>query len=278
MGLETSVTYISDLNPQFPTETDALMQGDNHIRNVKQALRATFPNVNAPVTPTPAQINKLASVTVSAAEINTLAGLDGNVASLIADLAASAALALDQLIPVGTVLEYAGNTLPSGGNWQWADGGELNRLEFATLFARTGTSHGAGNGTTTFNKPDRRGRVGIGAGSGPSLSARALGVKGGAERVTLTEGQMPAHNHWFEAWTSVNGHHDHAVNSRSGASGGGNYEPEPFEESGTRSTGRTDGNGNHNHYISATTNTKGNNESHDNMQPFIAMNYIVRVK
>lgn len=62
--------------------------------------------------------------------------------------------------PIGVILDYAGDTAPE--NWAFCFGQEFNRVNDAELFAVLGTKFGAGNGTTTFNAPDYRGRVGVG--------------------------------------------------------------------------------------------------------------------
>lgn len=61
-------------------------------------------------------------------------------------------------------------TLNVGSGWLYCDGREVSRTTYATLFAAIGTTHGAGNGTTTFKLPDGRGRSLIGSGTGGSLS------------------------------------------------------------------------------------------------------------
>jgi microcystin-dependent protein len=66
-------------------------------------------------------------------------------------------------IPAGAVMPFAMNSAPSG--WLAADGSPVNRTDYATLFAAIGTTHGAGNGTTTFNLPDLRGIFVRGSGS-----------------------------------------------------------------------------------------------------------------
>lgn len=62
MALETA-TYINDLNTSNPTGTDAKAQGDDHIRLIKSAVKATFPNVTGAVTPTQTELNYVAGVT-----------------------------------------------------------------------------------------------------------------------------------------------------------------------------------------------------------------------
>ncbi|GLT09638.1 microcystin dependent protein [Sulfitobacter porphyrae] len=75
-----------------------------------------------------------------------------------------------------------------------ADGQLLPISPNAALFSLFGTQYG-GDGRTTFALPDLRGRVPMHAGSGPGLTPRLQGQKFGTETVTLTEAQMPSHNH-----------------------------------------------------------------------------------
>lgn len=79
-------------------------------------------------------------------------------------------------------------------NWAICDGSLLPIGQNTALFSLLGTIYG-GNGTTNFALPDLRSRVPIGQGQGPGLSPYQLGQVGGAESVTLTNAQMPMHNH-----------------------------------------------------------------------------------
>jgi microcystin-dependent protein len=80
--------------------------------------------------------------------------------------------------------------------WLLCDGRAVSRTgATAALFAKIGTAHGAGDGSTTFNLPDARGRAPMGAGAGPGLTARALGAKLGEESHVLSVGELPAHDH-----------------------------------------------------------------------------------
>lgn len=93
---------------------------------------------------------------------------------------------------VGEIRLFAGNYAPR--NWALCDGSLLSISENQVLFALLGTTYG-GNGQTNFALPDLRGRMPIGQGNGPSLTPRSLGQPGGAETVTLTQANLPVHNH-----------------------------------------------------------------------------------
>jgi microcystin-dependent protein len=84
------------------------------------------------------------------------------------------------------------NFAPSG--WAFCDGSILSIAQNAAIFSLLGTTYG-GNGTTNFALPDLRGRIPVGAGSGPSLSPYVLGQVGGAQSVSILLNNMPAHNH-----------------------------------------------------------------------------------
>ena len=71
------------------------------------------------------------------------------------------------LPPTGTVLDYAGATAPSG--FLECDGSAVSRTTYASLFSVLSTVYGAGNGSTTFNLPDLRGRFALGRGTGTKV-------------------------------------------------------------------------------------------------------------
>jgi len=97
-------------------------------------------------------------------------------------------------VPVGTLLDFAGSTPPSG--YLLCNGQAVSRITYAALFAVIGGTWGGGDGSTTFNLPDLRRRVTVGAGgtavAGPAV---ALGSLGGAETNVLTLGNIPSHMH-----------------------------------------------------------------------------------
>ena len=97
---------------------------------------------------------------------------------------------------IGEVRLFAGNFAPR--NWASCDGQLLPISQNQALFSILGTTYG-GDGRTTFALPDLRGRVPIHAGSGPGLSPRTLGQKGGEESHVLTIEELPAHSHTVNA-------------------------------------------------------------------------------
>lgn len=157
-------------------------------------------------------------------------------------------------MPSGAVMPYAGSTEPSG--WLFAFGQNVSRTTYAALFAAIGTTYGAGDGSTTFALPDLRGRVVAGQDDMGGTSANrltnqtggldgdVLGATGGAETHTLTTAQMPAHTH-----TSF------------GASGSGS-----FNASGSPGNSGT----------SSNTGSAGGGGAHNNVQPTIILNYIIK--
>lgn len=93
---------------------------------------------------------------------------------------------------IGQIIMFAGNFAPRG--WAFCNGQLLAISDHLDLFAVLGTTYG-GDGRTTFALPDLRGRVAMNGGSGPGLTLRNLGEKGGAETHVLSEAQLPAHGH-----------------------------------------------------------------------------------
>lgn len=104
----------------------------------------------------------------------------------------------------GVIQMFAGSAAPPG--WLICQGQAVSRTTYAALFAVIGTTYGSGDGSTTFNLPDFRNNFPVGAGS-----SYALNAKGGANTVTLTTNQIPAHTHNLPAHehTSVGGGQAH---------------------------------------------------------------------
>lgn len=101
---------------------------------------------------------------------------------------------------LGEMRLFAGNFAPAG--WAFCNGQSLSISQNDALFALLGTIYG-GNGQTTFNLPDLRGRVPLNQGTGPGLSTYTIGQAAGVEQVTLLTTQMPAHSHVLNATTAT---------------------------------------------------------------------------
>jgi microcystin-dependent protein len=93
---------------------------------------------------------------------------------------------------LGTVIMFGFNFAPRG--WMFCQGQLLPINQYTALFSLLGTTYG-GNGQTTFALPDMRGRVPVGQGTGPGLSAYTTGETVGTENNTITSNQLPAHTH-----------------------------------------------------------------------------------
>lgn len=107
------------------------------------------------------------------------------------------------------MIQMSGAANPPAG-WLLCNGAAVSRSTYAALYAALGgpsSPWGQGDGSTTFNVPDLRSRVPIGAGQGSGLANRALAVAGGAEQVALAMGNLPAHPH--NAGTLQNAGHGH---------------------------------------------------------------------
>ena len=96
---------------------------------------------------------------------------------------------------VGEIRMFAGNFAPAG--WMFCEGQLLPISEYETLFQLIGTTYG-GDGESTFALPDLRGRIPLHQGNGFILAET-----GGAEEITLTVSQIPAHSHPLLATTTV---------------------------------------------------------------------------
>jgi len=177
-----------------------------------------------------------------------------------------------------------------------------SRVTYSALFAVIGTTYSAGNGTT-FGVPDLRGRTIIGVGQGIGLTNRGLSVKVGAETITLNSSQIPAHSHPNIVYGSNGGNtggmsgalkHSHSSLIAAGqalgtgASGFANLGGGYFERLIVRGTQEKAGwevytsespSLEHSHTFTPVIENKNNlygDNPHDNMQPSMALNYIIK--
>lgn len=158
---------------------------------------------------------------------------------------------------VGEVRLFAGNFAPSG--WAFCNGAILSISENETLFQLIGTTYG-GNGVTTFAVPDLRGRVPIHQGTGNGLSGRIIGETGGVESVTLTVSQMPVHTHAVGADTRAGTSTKPQGRVWSASAPSLTY----AAPAGANTT-----------LNPATVLASGGSQPHENMLPFLAVNFII---
>ncbi len=118
---------------------------------------------------------------------------------------------------IGQIIHGGWNYAPRG--FALCAGQQQSIAQNSALFALLGTSFG-GNGTTTFNLPDLRGRAAVNTGQGPGLSNYALGQQQGAETTTLTQNNLPQHTHpaTFASTSSLNALTAKATQQEAGAS------------------------------------------------------------
>lgn len=182
---------------------------------------------------------------------------------------------------------FGGNFAPRG--WALCNGQLLAISQNTALFSLLGTIYG-GDGRTTFALPDLRGRAAIGQGHGPGLTSRSLGSRGGQENETLTTLQMPQHNHTatISGGSSGSGGNvqlsqDEAVNVSPQA---GDVPAKAVQVDGLRKrdvraygpasntvNGQALPSGNGGGTVNVGLN--GGSQSHNNMPPYIGMNYII---
>jgi microcystin-dependent protein len=123
-------------------------------------------------------------------------------------------------LPPGTLTAFGGSTAPSG--WLVCDGSAISRTTYSLLFAVVGTSYGAGDGSTTFNLPDLRGRTPVGYAAGGNADVATLGLNDGvalANRRPKHQHSPHTHTHDASAGGSQNGQLGRVVTTGDGSSG-----------------------------------------------------------
>lgn len=155
---------------------------------------------------------------------------------------------------VAEIRIFAGNFAPRG--WAFCDGQLLPIAQNTALFSLIGTTYG-GDGRTTTALPNMKGRAPMHPGRGPGLTSRRLGQQGGSETVTLSEAQMPGHNHQMNI-SNEDGDRRDPTNRYIGR--------------GTAQFGPTPAGGT---LDSRVLPNEGGGQLHQNMQPFLTMYFII---
>jgi microcystin-dependent protein len=197
--------------------------------------------------------------------------------------------------PSGAVMAYAGSAAPAG--WLMCDGAAVSRSTYADLFAAIGTAFGPGDGSSTFNLPDLRGRAPIGAGQGSGLTNRTLGGVLGVESHAHT---VNGHTHSVGSespGTSNPGDHQHVTTV--GSSGTTSFfaynapygtssisqnrtATTPSAASDTNAYHLTSSAGGHSHSVNShnhggTTGSSGpGSDTVSNLQPSLVLNFIIK--
>ena len=167
----------------------------------------------------------------------------------------------------GMVIPFAGTSAPSG--YLMCDGSAVSRSTYATLFAVVSTTYGSGDGTTTFNLPNLKGRVPVGF-DASQTEFDSLGENGGEKTHTLTTAEMPSHNHGGAV--TGTGTHIHTIRNGS-ADTNKNVSSGSVALSNASAYTTASSEGGHAHGISA----QGDGTAHNILQPYIALNYVIKV-
>ncbi len=158
---------------------------------------------------------------------------------------------------------FAGNFAPR--SWAFCDGQLLPISQNTALFSLIGTTYG-GDGRTTTALPNLQGRAPMHPGRGPGLTSRRLGQKVGVDTVTLSEAQIPSHSHTARAATTPAAIGPPTNTSSMARSGGG-----ATAYHNDTSTNLVD-------LASSTLATTGGSQAHDNVQPYLTLNFIIALQ
>jgi len=160
-------------------------------------------------------------------------------------------------LPIGSMVPYGSTTAPT--NWLICDGSAVSRTTYSELFAVIGTSYGSGDGSTTFNLPNYKGRVPVGYDSSQT-EFDVMGETGGTKTVTLNTNQIPAHHHDGIRWAGINGQ------PISFNAGSGGVLPSLSSWNGAQNTSPI------------STNNAGGGQAHNNLQPYQVSCFIIKAK
>lgn len=165
---------------------------------------------------------------------------------------------------IGQIQLFGFNFAPRG--WAKCEGQLLSISQNTALFSLLGTTFG-GDGRTTFALPDLRSRVAVGAGRGAGLSDWNEGQKGGSETNTLNVNQMPSHDHGFSGSVSIPVSQEDADQDEAAGHFLANGSFYHNQGDGTYGTGPV--------AVAGTVANNGGNQSVNNIQPSLGLNYCI---
>ena len=180
-------------------------------------------------------------------------------------------------MPVGSIVMWAGDrpaTPPH--NWAICEGQSLSRNAYPELFAVIGTKYGVpGTPATEFRLPDLRSRFPLGT-NPADPSNNTVNMKGGEKTHTLSPHEMPQHNHAVSI--RAGGRHNHKMHVIGETNGDhpGNQDKLLTKRPALDGGLYTDGGGEHSHGVNQ--NNRGGNGAHNNMPPYISLNFVIRLK
>lgn len=152
-------------------------------------------------------------------------------------------------LPIGAIVPFSGDSIPT--NYLLADGSAVSRTTYSELFDVIGTTYGAGDGSTTFNLPNLKGRIPVGL-DDSDTSFDTLGETGGEKTHKLTINEMPSHTH-DQYVTANNG--NQAIRRDYSSDGSSAMFPQ-----------------------GCATASTGGSQAHNNLQPYITQKYLIKAK
>lgn len=170
---------------------------------------------------------------------------------------------------IGEIRMFAGNFAPR--QWSFCNGQLLPINTNQALFSILGTIYG-GDGRTSFGLPDLRGRAPISPGTGPGLPTFQLGARGGQPNYVLNVNQLPQHNHTVISRVSSGNATQNSATSGASIASPGSGSGRSFTPTAGFNITTPDVPLNGNSVVVGNT---GSNQSVNNMQPYLGINYII---
>ena len=216
---------------------------------IKDTLQSGDPNKIVSGAEIDTEFNNISSSSTTKIDKVT-AATTGNIAQFTATgTIEDSGQTVSSIIPAGGIMPYAGTLAPSG--WLLCGGQEVSRTANSALFSAIGTTFGSGDGSSTFNVPDLRDRFPLGDKDQGQTDAERVsnfsterGSTGGSDEHQLTVAEMPSHSHGLDLDSN-------------------------YERNGGNTSSDFAG-------TDTQTGDTGGDQAHNNMPPFLALNYIIK--